>query len=92
MVVFCTKQINFKAFLSSLKLFFVGFLRLCISLWSRFCSQLQKIISSENLKRKFIFVKNKVAICMLCVIAYVEVIMWKNLISPIQAAENLELA
>lgn len=29
---------------------------------------------------------------MLCVIAYVEVIMWKNLISPIQAAENLELA
>lgn len=31
-------------------------------------------------------------ICVLCMIAYVEVIMWKNLISTIQATENLELA
>lgn len=82
-VVFCTRQINFKAFLLSLKLFFVEFLRLCISFGSRFCSQLQKIISSESLKRKFIFVKKKVNICVLCMIAYVEVTKWKNLISLI---------
>jgi len=74
-VVFCTQQINSKAFLLRLKLFCVGFLRLYISLWSRFCSQLQKIIFSENMKRKFMFVKKKVDICVACMIAYVEVIM-----------------
>lgn len=63
-----------------------------ISLSSRFCSQLEKIISSENLKRKFIFVTKKVGIYVLCMIANVGVIMWKDPISLIQATENLELA
>lgn len=36
--------------------------------------------------------KKKIDVCVLCMIAYVEVIIWKNLISTIQASENLELA
>lgn len=51
----------------------------------------RKLFPVRIWKESSYFVKKEV-ICMPCMDAYDEVIMWKNLISAIQATEDLELA
>lgn len=91
-VMFCTKWIISKHFLLSLIPFFAGFLRFWFFFGADIVPTTRKLFPVRIWKESPYLLRRKLVICMPCMDAYDEVIMWKNLISTIQATEDLELA